>query len=974
MAINPYDRIVPFNPIKSYIPQSPDFNFLEKALTNKQKKFDDTGLALDKVELAMSNLKDGLASRGFAEGAQSEYAPQLEALQKELSTTGNVSAVTKQLIGLQQKFQSDPRVKFMTADYAKKAEGIAMRDDLTKRHGLQRLVNPDGTFNGQSWDNFDPNVNVDDLYSVVSTPKQDMRTYAKDIVTSFVPEFNKWAENKGFTSRVEGDKVVFYDITEKGTEKKLSKEQVESIMLESGFIDALWEDSHETLNYYKEEKRFREGREATKEEFMGDILSLGAPFFFEHKDVEEGLKEASKSDFTDSKTPPADPRSEGQVPTGAADVMEYNTLEEINTEIANIAADRVMSPQEKGAVLTELYEQKYMFEELVREWDQQNEGAYDKELQLKQDLFATNVQGDREIEKNGKDLVALYRDKYLEATTIPAEERTKRQQDMANAIENLELSDTDFALLNEIINSERVQEELDVLTFIEGGSTKVEKTGLGYNDMSDITKTIKEFYQNVVLNGGWYYRASPEDKKKIDNMHNFLDRLKSDKEADQLNYNDLKKGRQSFIEKGFEQEEKGFYILADGTPAGNASHKAITENWKQVAMAGNFEITGDPWNRNRKSNEEDDALKNILKDHGEVYMLNFDGTLTMQVDFSSMTPEQKTKTISYYGQGGDLDKLKKAVGQGRTAFFRIDSPTLDDSGSSLGAAIRMRYKSEEVDAFRLNGKINAIKADSLGEDIGNISPNLAGFIYKGVGGTTMIEKPNGEPMSYTDLLIANQDSDSGRRSLQPYLRELFIRGTNGDMKAAEIAVNNYVLDGIIPQNSFLNSAVLGSDFNNPSNRRSEGTEVPLNKLTLGKNAMFDTAMKLGSFVELTNDTFTNGELSGQVSNPKLDRELTTLLKESVDRLNIPFTINSAYRDHTHPIEAAKQKPGAHSKAAVDISIKQTQEQTFLSLINTNAISLAEVKDQWLTFKNGTMRMMYHQNSGNNNYHIHIEKI
>ena len=160
-------------------------------------------------------------------------------------------------------------------------------------------------------------------------------------------------------------------------------------MLESGFIDALWEDSHETLNYYKEEKRFREGREATKEEFMGDILSLGAPFFFEHKDVEEGLKEASKSDFTDSKTPPADPRSEGQVPTGAADVMEYNTLEEINTEIANIAADRVMSPQEKGAVLTELYEQKYMLEELVREWDQQNEGAYDKDI--KEEAWETVV-------------------------------------------------------------------------------------------------------------------------------------------------------------------------------------------------------------------------------------------------------------------------------------------------------------------------------------------------------------------------------------------------------------------------------------------------------------------------------------------------------------------------------------------------------------------------------------------------------
>ena len=59
----------------------------------------------------------------------------------------------------------------------------------------------------------------------------------------------------------------------------------------------------------------------------------------------------------------------------------------------------------------------------------------------------------------------------------------------------------------------------------------------------------------------------------------------------------------------------------------------------------------------------------------------------------------------------------------------------------------------------------------------------------------------------------------------------------------------------------------------------------------------------------------------------------------MDRLNairhacgFPFTVTSAYRDPTHPIEARKTKAGAHSTGrAIDIAVRGHQAHTLIEI-------------------------------------------
>jgi hypothetical protein len=70
--------------------------------------------------------------------------------------------------------------------------------------------------------------------------------------------------------------------------------------------------------------------------------------------------------------------------------------------------------------------------------------------------------------------------------------------------------------------------------------------------------------------------------------------------------------------------------------------------------------------------------------------------------------------------------------------------------------------------------------------------------------------------------------------------------------------------------------------------------------------------------------FTKEELSCSCcneQNPNLEfRELMDIVQEMREELGFPFEVSSAYRCENHHIEAAKDKPGMHSIAAIDIRV------------------------------------------------------
>lgn len=71
--------------------------------------------------------------------------------------------------------------------------------------------------------------------------------------------------------------------------------------------------------------------------------------------------------------------------------------------------------------------------------------------------------------------------------------------------------------------------------------------------------------------------------------------------------------------------------------------------------------------------------------------------------------------------------------------------------------------------------------------------------------------------------------------------------------------------------------------------------------------------------------FSEDELKcSHTGNCKMDNDFMIKLVELRQAVDKPFIITSAYRDPTHPIEAAKKTPGAHTTGkAVDILLRGT---------------------------------------------------
>jgi hypothetical protein len=59
-------------------------------------------------------------------------------------------------------------------------------------------------------------------------------------------------------------------------------------------------------------------------------------------------------------------------------------------------------------------------------------------------------------------------------------------------------------------------------------------------------------------------------------------------------------------------------------------------------------------------------------------------------------------------------------------------------------------------------------------------------------------------------------------------------------------------------------------------------------------------------------------------------DLMDSVQELRSSLGVPFTVNSAYRDKKHPIEASKRRFGMHTIAAIDIRVPTEHCYTLVS--------------------------------------------
>tara|TARA_R110000868_G_scaffold140558_2_gene356312 strand:- start:929 stop:1294 length:366 start_codon:yes stop_codon:yes gene_type:complete len=72
---------------------------------------------------------------------------------------------------------------------------------------------------------------------------------------------------------------------------------------------------------------------------------------------------------------------------------------------------------------------------------------------------------------------------------------------------------------------------------------------------------------------------------------------------------------------------------------------------------------------------------------------------------------------------------------------------------------------------------------------------------------------------------------------------------------------------------------------------------------------------------------------------KMDEEFMVKINTIRKVCDFPFTVTSAYRHPTHPIEARKAKPGSHASGrAIDIAVRNEKAHKLIEVALANGIT------------------------------------
>ena len=86
--------------------------------------------------------------------------------------------------------------------------------------------------------------------------------------------------------------------------------------------------------------------------------------------------------------------------------------------------------------------------------------------------------------------------------------------------------------------------------------------------------------------------------------------------------------------------------------------------------------------------------------------------------------------------------------------------------------------------------------------------------------------------------------------------------------------------------------------------------------------------------------FSREELKCQATGDEgMDVEFMLIIDKMRDELGFPFPVNSGYRSPEHPIEARKERPGAHATGkAIDIGVSGGQALALIECAQKHGIS------------------------------------
>ena len=955
MPINAYDRLVPFNPPKSYIPQSPDFKMLGDALLVKQGRFDAADAGLEANSQSLLALNDGPSTEGYSKYIRDKYEPEIEEARLQLEQTGNARGAAAVSKKIQKQFVEDEDVKILLEDVAYKKTAQELVGNPRVTGGLQRWFDPvNNKYNQMGPPGSEDRQSVQEHYGYLQTPVKSYDEYFGDIAKKTKPTIEEELKKMEIFSEIVGGEQLYFTKQSDGKKVEMTSAQLKSKLLEtrghSSWLSNLFKDNHETLNYWRIE-RAQNKLPVNEEALLDVLLSHGMPHYFSTTETNESISPLSTGKGNEGKeTDEVDVLNltREQIPFAIKTETQYqeareDLLEEYNSLVASGNTAEANKANEKYLEL------EHDRQERIKDYDNLSGGKYtemmdtEKELKISPRSYVSkNLEGNMgEMEEYVTEV--LSRTGYT--MTGGAHEGTGAEG--FTKVDDYVRTDMDGTL--------QIDHFLNQLEFNLQHPTEedMEKYDLG-----------SSHYTNVSQRNSFLKKILP-----------ISDKLKNERHSLEIKHRLLKQEFEDHLENSDAMSSDVYTITQGETPDDVRKWTTFQSNWQRTPTPS-FSVTSSPFADLSKTNINEDALKEILTKYGQVFGLGIDtGDLTISLDLNADGLMEHMKNLGK----SDLTELKES---GRSMlYFGVNSNAdlkggLLDKGSGIYASMDQYFGPGVAAQAQKNARMNAIQADVLGNDMGSYSQavNLTGFKYIGTptngnkkDGTTFVQLPNGSNMTNADVFLAHSTILENRREMSGFLKLLLLaEGENPD--GAERIVSQYVNFGALPETGILNEAAIGADYNNPINTSTD--------YRLPKRVLFEAT----EMYKYDSDNFTNlsglvnGTVGNAVSTPKVSKDFEKEFRNVIDNIGFPYQITSAHRDPLSPEEINKKDPGNHTKGnAMDIVLDPSHEALFLKSMNSSASSLLSIKDQWLPVPNSTLRFKYHANNSGKGLHIHIEK-
>jgi len=953
MAINPYDKLVPFQTPESYIPQSPDFAFLARSIDAKQKSFDTSTLTIDKTMDNILGLKPGLRTSSQLEEVQSKYTPKLKAIQESLILNGNSSAAMRELGALKKEYEGDVNVKTLTEDHSYLSQAREAYNN--QKMGYNNFTTPDGSVK-QLPLNESLAGDISGYYQSKDLPPESFNSWVGKEAKVVFPEKGETPTKEGdfFLTMVDG-KEQWMQTMSNGSYERMTESHLREKVINSGFLKRLYENKDTQNVIYWSGSQKNSGLPDSYEEFEKQAMEVLVAGTYNYKKTNESTKNLGGTEASPTE-PVRSGASEDNIPYEPDDKTSLpDRIETATDEADEFLRNNGKNSEEYLSAHGRLQELQFEQQQKKTNINETHSGLSDK-LDKLQELLA----GDNK-EVAHKVLSELGFDSWDEKKAI---EGILGLEDKASEMmlfgPGQLTGGVDLAMgLEEAIKQ------------LKGGLTGVwvntpVNTGVGSNqaEMRSVPGLV-------------WKEDETEDNKSIQ------EKIEKYKKAGTA-FKEMKKTRDVYKEQVDNLLEENDALSLDvwkivETPENTKEFGIMQSNFKEWNPS-QYYFENNPLKGLRE--EDELALKGILQEFGSLYSINKEGGATLSL---RLTQEQ-IKTYKKLGGSHEMiANFMENKGKGGTVFFPIDSDPGNNSGlyapnSSLRKSIEGIYGIDYIEEAYKGRRMKEFKIGIGTTDMGRYSPKLSGWNVDGSEKMGFsVKRPTGEALTYKDVLESVMWSPEGRYEygevLQGILSETFLPSED-----IEKIVNDYIEEGLLPSLPILDNSALGGNSHNPvddpsySPMNNKGEKNPVGH-RLPKEVMLDAA----ETINYNNTLVPIGGLKNvQVTNQSKENLVKGSMLQSLkslERYNYTLLVNGTTRSADHPEYTGSGSN--HDGNAVDANVQKHQEFLFLQSLENNSRlelykNMESIKDKWINIADSEIKFIYHKNSKGEGFHLHME--